>query len=256
MAGVPVFDASLVAFPAAEPRRVALLPADEADVAAALVQKDLHELLAVLDFVLMHSADVVRGLHGLVVDVLALVLVDDAEELGEIDAVVVRRLDRGSHLRVGRVADDDALAARCDERLDGGRDLLRDMPLVDVDELYAERVGCCIEDAFALRAQHVGGAPDGDTDLHLVRSALVRRLLLRSAAGEPERAQQEHCNRTQHPLHTEPFSLHVATSLVQSPKASKVPFLCAEPLTPPQSGVMCSSTFSDYHNIIFSIGCQ
>ena len=195
MVRVPVLDAGLVAFPAAEPGRVALLPADEADVAAALVKEDLDEPLAVLYLVLMHSADVVRGLERLRVDVRVLVLVDDAEELRQVDAVVVGRLDGGSHLRVGRVADNDALAAGGDERLDGGRDLLRYMSLVDVDELYAERVRGLIEDALALGAEHIRRAPDGDADLHLVRRALLFRRL-RTAAGERERAEHEHRDRT------------------------------------------------------------
>ena len=197
MVGVPFLDASFVAFPTAEPGSVALLPADEADVTAALVETDLDELLAVLYFVLMDSADVVRGFDRLLVDVRVLVFVDDAEELCDVDAIVVGRLDGGSHLGVRGVADDDALAAGSDKVLDRSRDLLGYMPLIDVDKLYAQCICCGIQDALALRTEHVCRAPDRNTNLDLIwGTAACLVACLTAAACKGEYADQEHRNRT------------------------------------------------------------
>ena len=95
---VPLFYASLVSFPSAEPCSVALLPADETDVSVALVEKDLNQLLAVFRLVLVYSTDVIWGIGSCLEDVCAVLLADDTEELCEIYFVVITCLDCGSHL--------------------------------------------------------------------------------------------------------------------------------------------------------------
>ena len=69
MLRVPLLNAGLVAFPSAEPCRVALFPTDQADVSVALVEKDLDQLLAVLRLILMNRADVVSGIRRCFIDI-------------------------------------------------------------------------------------------------------------------------------------------------------------------------------------------
>ena len=177
MSCVPLLNACLVAFPSAEPGRVALLPADQADVAVALVQKDLDQLLAVLRLVLVDSAHIVSGISCCLVDVCAGLGVDDAEELCKINAVVIAGLDGGSHFRIGGVADDDALASCRAELFDRSGNALGNMSLVNILDLDAQSLGCLVEDQLALRTENIGGAPDGHADLDVAVSGSLCLLL-------------------------------------------------------------------------------
>ena len=161
---VPLVNTGLVAFPSAEPCRITLLPADQTDVSAALVKQDVDQLLAVLRLVLMNSADIVIGSLSQIIDILAVLLADDAEELSQINLVRVAGRDCGLHLGICGVADDDALAACCAQLLDGSRNLLGYMSLVDILDIDAKRLCGLIQNLLTLRTKHVRGAPDGDTD--------------------------------------------------------------------------------------------
>ena len=165
MFSIPLIYASLVAFPAAEPCGIALLPADQTDVAAALVKKDLHQLLAVFGFIFMNCACIIVGSLSQFIDVRIGIFADDAEELCQIYAVVIGGIDCGHHLCIRGVADDDTLAAGCDQLIDGSRNLLGYVALVNVLDLNAESLGCLVEDLLALGTENVCGAPDGYADL-------------------------------------------------------------------------------------------
>ena len=189
MCCVPLFYARLITFPAAKPCGVALLPADQADVAVALVDQDLNQFLAVLGLILVNRADVILGIGSGLVDVSAGLLVDDTEELCEIDLVVIAGLDCGSHLGIGRVADDDALASCCTQLLYGSCNLLGYVALVNILNLNAESLSRLVDDQFALRTQNVCGAPDGNADLDLtVCRSLCCRLFRRALCGSRRRS--------------------------------------------------------------------
>ena len=101
MSCVPLFNACFVTFPSAEPCSIALLPADETDVSVTLLKKDVNKLFAVFGLVLVNCAYIVFGINSCLIDVCAVVFVDDTEELCKIYAVVVTGLDSGSHLCIG-----------------------------------------------------------------------------------------------------------------------------------------------------------
>ena len=95
---VPLVNTGLVAFPSAEPCRIALLPADQTDVSAALVKQDVDQLLTVLRLVLMNSADIIIRSLCQIIDILAVLLADDTEELSQINLVCIAGRDCGLHL--------------------------------------------------------------------------------------------------------------------------------------------------------------
>ena len=191
---IPGVDTVLIALPAELERGVADGPGLELDVTGTLGEsrvgigvvgsEQLDELLAVTDLVLVDGADEVLGGLGERVDVRRRVLGDHAVELGEVDAVVVAGVDRGGHLGVGGVADDDAVAASGAERLDGSGDLLGDVALVDRGDLDAEDVGGLLDDVDGKLAERVRRAPDRDADLDLGAGAATRAgARVRAGAG-------------------------------------------------------------------------
>ena len=163
--GIPLFHAGLVAFPAAQERRVAGFPAFQADLAAALVAQNGHQGLAVVKLGFMHSAHIVLGSLRRGVFVGVGFLVDDAEELGNINFVIGAGLDDGAHLSGSGVADDDAVAVRHRQGFGGSGNLLGNMSLVDPLYFNIQGIGSRVDQTLAFAAERISGTPDGNTDL-------------------------------------------------------------------------------------------
>jgi hypothetical protein len=118
----------------------------------------------------MNCAEIILRLLSQLIDRSALFsgVADDAEELGQINLVCFAGLDRGKHLRVSGVADDDTVASCRAQSLDRSGNLLGYMALVYVLNLNAKCTCSLVDNLLALRAENVCGTPDGDTDLDSV----------------------------------------------------------------------------------------
>ena len=162
---IPLVNSGLIAFPSAKPCRVTLLPADEADVSAALVKKNVHKLLTVLRLVLMDRTDIVIRSRRQLIDIRVCFFADDTEELCKIHTLVIAGGNRRGHLGICGVADDDALASCCAELVDRSGDLLGYVTLVNILYFNAKRFSSGVKDPLALGTKNVCRAPDGDTDL-------------------------------------------------------------------------------------------
>ena len=168
MSSVPLFNAGLVAFPASLERSVTGFPAFQADLAAALVGQDGHQLLAVVELGFMHGANIVLGSLRRSILIRISRRIDDAEELRNIHFVVIAGLDNGTHLRRRGVADNHTVAVGHRQGLGGSRHLLGDVSLVNPLNFNIQRFGSRVDQTLDFAAQGIGGTPDGDADLNLV----------------------------------------------------------------------------------------
>ena len=98
---VPLVNACFVAFPSSKPGCISLLPADQTDVTVTLIKKDVYKSFTVCRLILMYCSDVISRIFCCLINVCAVRLADNTEELCQIYAVVVTCLNCGCHLCIG-----------------------------------------------------------------------------------------------------------------------------------------------------------
>ena len=167
MSLVPRIDTGLVAFPTEQEGRIASFPAFKRDLPATFFAQRLNEFCSIFNFVLVHSANIVRRLACKRVLVRVGLRIDDSEELCAVDFVLGAGVDNRRHFCGCGVANDNAIATCRAQGFGRSSHLLGDMTLVDIHDVDIQCFGCCIQNALALAAERVGGTPDRHTDERL-----------------------------------------------------------------------------------------